>query len=353
MVGAPDPGAVHEFPDAGIHAGEWHPIPERVYDDAKMQMQGFVDMLEAKGIRVDRPVAHARVDTLVSTPDWEQDWTFGCMPPRDILFCLGDEILESTMSARNRWYEYLFYRPLLESYYREDPDFRWEAAPKPRLTDDSYIADYWNDYHHRWSSEVKKARQQSLEFQLTEKEPLFDAADMFRFGKDVFVQRSAVTNALGVDWLRRHFEPRGIRLHEVAFDGPLPWHFDCVIIPLRPGLMVQNPEFSAITPEFNELFRSNDWEIVMAEPPARTKPHPYSFCSTNLAYNVFSLSPRTVCVEAGEGRFMDQLDLLGFDVVPVEFHEVSPFGGGLHCATVDIYREGQCEDYFPKQIEGF
>ena len=25
----------------------------------------------------------------------------------------------------------------------------------------------------------------------------------------------------------------------------------------------------------------------------------------------------------------------------------------MHCAAVDIYREGTCEDNFPKQVEGF
>lgn len=58
-------------------------------------------------------------------------------------------------------------------------------------------------------------------------------------------------------------------------------------------------------------------------------------------------------IEAGEERLMDQLDGLGFDVVPVDFFEVSPFGGGLHCSTVDVYRQGDCVDYFPKQIDGF
>ena len=50
---------------------------------------------------------------------------------------------------------------------------------------------------------------------------------------------------------------------------------------------------------------------------------------------------------------MELLDKNGFDVVPVPFYEVSSFGGGLHCCTADVYREGACEDYFPKQIEGF
>ena len=50
---------------------------------------------------------------------------------------------------------------------------------------------------------------------------------------------------------------------------------------------------------------------------------------------------------------MEQLDGLGLNVIPVEFSDVAVFGGGLHCSTVDIYREGDCEDYLPEQIEGF
>jgi glycine amidinotransferase len=50
---------------------------------------------------------------------------------------------------------------------------------------------------------------------------------------------------------------------------------------------------------------------------------------------------------------MELFDNYGFEVVPVPFYKVSPFGGGLHCCTADVYREGTCEDFFPKQIEGF
>ena len=45
------------------------------------------------------------------------------------------------------------------------------------------------------------------------------------------------------------------------------------------------------------------------------------------------------------------IDGLGLEVIPVPFRDAYPFGGGLHCATADVYREGNCEDYFPKQIE--
>jgi len=44
-------------------------------------------------------------------------------------------------------------------------------------------------------------------------------------------------------------------------------------------------------------------------------------------------------VEAAEVHMMEQLDQYGFEVIPVDFFDVGSFGGGLHCATVDIFRE--------------
>ena len=35
--------------------------------------------------------------------------------------------------------------------------------------------------------------------------------------------------------------------------------------------------------------------------------------------------------------------------VPVPFDQVVPFGGSLHCNTLDIYRESDLADYFPNQ----
>jgi glycine amidinotransferase len=54
-----------------------------------------------------------------------------------------------------------------------------------------------------------------------------------------------------------------------------------------------------------------------------------------------------------EASPLEQFDKLGINVIPVPFWEVSAFGGGLHCATTDVYREGKMEDYIPKQIKGY
>ena len=34
------------------------------------------------------------------------------------------------------------------------------------------------------------------------------------------------------------------------------------------------------------------------------------------------------------------------EVIPVELRDAYAFGGGLHCCTADVYREGDLKDYF-------
>jgi glycine amidinotransferase len=60
-----------------------------------------------------------------------------------------------------------------------------------------------------------------------------------------------------------------------------------------------------------------------------------------------------MCVEAHEERYIEQLTKLGVEVVPIPYDKVFAFGGELHCTTLDVYREGTLEDYFPKQVSGY
>jgi glycine amidinotransferase len=212
---------------------------------------------------------------------------------------------------------------------------------------------YKENFYGIWESlseEEKWKRAEESDWILTEKEPLFDAADIVRFGKDLFVQKSMVTNEAGIDWLRRHYPNH--RVHMVRYRELLPWHMDTTIVPLRPGLVLINPVRTPLEPQ-KELFEKNDWEIIYAPKTVLKEKRPMTFCSLWLNMNLLVLDTNSVFVEASEKPVMELLDKHGFDVIPVPFYEVSPFGGGLHCATADVYREGTFEDYFPNQIEGF
>ena len=349
VIQAPEPAVERDFPEDGFPLGKYGPIPQEMVEKAKAQMDYFVKILEKRGIRVDRPDP-LDFNQVVQTPDWKQETMFGCMPPRDVLLTVGNEILEATMSYRSRWFEYLCYRPLLERYFKEDPNMRWEAAPKPRLTERTYKKDYWKKYRAMTSKERERLIY-DRDFPLTEEEVCFDAADIGRFGKDLLVYNSTVTNKRGIDWLQRHFPNH--RIHVVSFYEDDPMHIDATFVPLRPGLALSNRVRVPLVKEQIELFKKNDWEVVECAPPAHDKKAPLSFCSVWLSMNLLVLDPKTVCVEASETAQMEQLDKLGFEVIPIPFWDVAAFGGGLHCATADVYREGTCEDYFPKQIPGY
>jgi len=349
MVQAPEPATERDWPDHGFPLGTYGPLPKEMEARANEQLDNFARLLESRGIRVDRPTP-LDFSQEVQTPDWTQKSMFGCMPPRDVLLTVGSEILEATMSQRSRWHEYLCYRSLLEQYFKEDPLFKWESAPKPRLTDETYKKDYWR----KWGKKSKEEKEKAIyehDWILTEKEPCFDAADIGRAGKDLFVYNSSVTNKAGIEWLKRHFSNHCI--HTIWFYEENGFHIDATFVLLRPGLALSNPTRIPLTPDMLEFFKKNDWQVVPCAKPALDDYPPLSFCSKWLSMNTLVLDPKTICVDAQEKDQMEQFDKLGFEVIPVEFADVSAFGGGLHCATADVYREGTCQDYFPNQIEGF
>jgi len=351
MVQAPELAVQRDWPNHGFPLNTYGELPKEMEIKANEQIDNFIKILELRGIRVDRPTP-INFNQTVETPDWKQDSMVGCMPPRDVLLTIGNEILEATMSYRSRWHEYLCYRPLLEKYFKEDPNFRWEAAPKPRLDDHSYKKDFMETWN-ALNKEERIERAIKADWILTEAEPLFDAASITRFGKDIFMEHSTVTNLAGLNWLKRHFPNHRVHKALMVDETEWPVHMDATWVPLRPGLVLANRVRPPIEKSMIDLYEKNDWEIIQCAKPAHDKPAILSHCSEWLSMNCIVLDTKTICVNADETAQMEQLYKLGFEVIPIDFYDVSAFGGGLHCVTADVYREGTCEDYFPKQIEGF
>lgn len=364
-VAAPEPGLYSHQPEGGYPIGTYGPYPEDMVAAAQEQMDNFEKILTDRGIIVDRVDVHPAY--LEGRGNGTLDWTMPNMrsasSPRDLFMTVGNEIIEAPGAQRARFWEYLNLRPIFERYFKEDPEFLWTAAPKPRMTDESYVRNYWHKYYNEWDDETKRERMEASEFNLTDIEPMWDAACGMRMGKDLFWYHSHVTNNAGMDWLKRYFSAKGLRVHDIQFgtteDVYYASHIDVIMHPLRPGLIIHNPTRPFVTEEAVELLKKNDWEIVETVGPTydyragldtfgtpRKGPNP-------IFMNTLTLGPNTIAVEAHETKYMEQLDKLGFEVVPVPYQHVVPFGGSLHCTTVDVYREGDLEDYFPNQIEGF
>ena len=328
--------------DSGM-IGSHGPRPIESIEKANLQLENFVKILNSLNITVDRPEP-IDFSQSIQTPDWFNDGMFGCMPPRDVILTVGNEMLEAPMSYRCRWFEYLAYRPLLEKYYKEDKNMRWESAPKPRLTDSSYKSNYLPE---GITEEERYKKIENRDMILTEKEPLFDAAEILRFGKDLFYHNNFTSNLSGLDWLQRHFPNH--RVHQINLPGDLiPTHIDACLTPIKPGLMIINPN-RKLSSEQKEIFDKNKWEIHEAAPSIHNTPPPMCYSSIWLSMNVLIINPKTICVEASEEKMIKQMEGFGMEVIPVPFRDAYAFGGSLHCATTDVYRDGECEDYFPNQ----
>merc|ERR1712137_1195497 len=151
------------------------------------------------------------------------------------------------------------------------------------------------------TKEERFARMKEYKFCVTEKEPIFDAADITRVGKDIFVQKSMTTNDFGIAWLTTHFPE--LRVHPMHFPYDMyPSHIDCTFVPLRPpsagkdGLALINPERPPLRAEY-ELWRRNGWKLLNAPLPAQFDRPAFSQSSYWLSMNLLSLSEKTVVIE--------------------------------------------------------
>lgn len=310
-----------------------HRYPGLLVRPARRQLDEFMRILEEEGVTVRQPDA-VRWRTVFKTPLWRsRGFCSAC--PRDGFLVVGNEIIESPMAWRTRHFEGLAYRRLFQMYF--DRGAHWTAAPRPELADALY------DRHYRPPPAGRPQR-----YVINESEPVFDAADLTRCGRDLFVQRSNVTNAKGIDWLRGHLGDT-YRIHEVETTCPNPMHIDSTFVPLAPGKLMINPAWMR-SESLPPLFKS--WEVRTAPDP---DPLPRgaldlvrwtSMVSKWINLNVLMLDERRVIVEETQGSMIRFLRDWGFETIPCAFMHYTPFGGSFHCATLDVRRRGELQSYF-------
>lgn len=305
--------------------------PRVMVEPAQQELDGFVRLLESLGVTVRRPNA---VDyrKKFGSPEWSsRGFCNSC--PRDSMLVIGDEIIETPMAWPCRYFETHSYREILKDYFRRGA--RWTSAPKPELTDELFDPDF-----------KLPEKGEPLRYILTEFEPVFDAADFVRCGRDLFVTRSNVTNLSGIEWLRRHLGPE-YRIHEVESRCPNPMHIDTTLLPLAPGKLLINPEY--IDPERLPA-PLKSWDILVAPEPDPIKNAKLleitSMCGKWLSMNILMLDEERVICDPHHSNMMRALEGWGFTPIPCPFLHYAAFGGAFHCATLDIRRRGSLESYF-------
>jgi glycine amidinotransferase len=304
--------------------------PERV-DAARRELDEFAHILEEEGVIVRRPEPIPQ-RTTYSTLDWSSTGMYAAMP-RDALLVVGDDIIECPMAWRSRYYESLAYRPLLKEYFRGGA--KWSAGPKPELTDAQFDQDWTDGSSHGGAEDGGSPR-----LVVTEFEPTFDAADFTRVGRDIIAQKSNVTNAFGIEWLRRHLGD-DYRIHVFEFEDTHPMHIDATLVPMAPGKLLINPER---VPKVPDLFK--DWDVMAAPAPVLPDAHPLYMTSKWINMNILMLDEDRVIVERQDEPMIQAMKNFGFTPILCNFRNFNSFGGSFHCATLDVRRRGTLRSYF-------
>jgi N-dimethylarginine dimethylaminohydrolase len=275
------------------------------------------------GITVRRPETWPH-EAKFSTIHWESEGYYNYCP-RDIILVIGDQIIETPNVIRSRALESFSYRSMMVDYLRSGA--KWFSAPKPMLLDSLFEVD------------LNKPTPRN-------DEPAFDAANVLRLGQDLLYLVSGTGNELGGQWLQTILGD-AFRVHffkDVYYGS----HIDSTFAALRPGLVLCNP--GRINDEtLPEIFRQ--WEVIYSPPMENTDRYDADYLAKSIGsnwidMNVLSINPNLVVVDEDQTALIKLLEKHGLDVIRLKLRHSKMLGGGFHCVTLDIRRNGTLQRYF-------
>jgi len=310
------PSAPARMTEATLPERHWpnfranNPFPKEILQEAEVELDQFSAILQREGIEVHR----------ADVVDWLSHGGYTGAMPRDGLLVVGNHVIESIFSWPCRRNEVdLAYGGIL-SQLEQDTSVKVIKAPKPTgretLLDDNPLGP--------WAINNSRA--------------VFDAADFMRLGRTILGQLSHVTNMKGFEYVQATV-PEGYVVELVDVDDEHAMHIDATILPLRPGLLVYNPQrVTEVSLRKHQVLK--DWELCPLPFVPMPREYPPSFMvSPWITLNVLVLDGRKVVVEESDEDFAEWLRELGMEPIPCPFKHVHSIGGSFHCATVDLKRD--------------
>lgn len=284
----------------------------KVYEETHEDLENLSSILQDCGVKVRRPKLLDTTKT-ISNGLWETDqyYTF-C--PRDSVTVIGDLIIESPMSLRSRQYETFCFREDFIEYMNQGA--RWISAPRPRLTDDCYQLE-----------DLSKLT-------LTEKEPVFDAANILKSNNDILYLVSNTGNKLGAKWLQNILGSEyKVHVLENMYSYS---HLDSTIALLREGLCLLNPS-RVNENNMPEFLKS--WDKIWSPPMVDIGYYKVQRASTWIGINLLSVDEKTVIVDNTQKELINELKKYGIESLDCRIRHARTLGGSFHCVTTDIERE--------------
>jgi scyllo-inosamine-4-phosphate amidinotransferase 1 len=162
---------------------------------------------------------------------------------------------------------------------------------------------------------------------------ILDAANVCRLGNNWLYLESASGNKAAYEWLCEQFPEVNIELCNF-YAGV---HIDSTIVPVREGLVLLN---GARVNKDNCPRVFDYWEKIYIEDVVAQDFYQYPYASKWIAMNMLTVDPNTIIVDKHQNKLIKILEQQNFTVIPLELRHSRTLGGGFHCVTLDLVRDG-------------
>ena len=291
------------------------------------ELNQMADLLQQQGIEVYRPVDYTKPVNF-RTPEYESTIS-PANNVRDITLVYNNHIIETPTFVRNRYFENIQLEPLFRKLWQESNfKLKWIRAPHQILTEETMDLEPYTNERNFTTGQYQRPYAMAI-----------DGAQYLRIGKDVIVNITSYNHWLGAKWVESFF-PESKFWYINVVDN----HIDGLINCLRPGTFLVNPNYPNIKDLLPEPFKN--WEFLIPEKSTRKEASGASLASIDgMDVNILSLDSNTVMVKDNSYEVIKLLEKHKFNIIPVQLNHCELFGGGVHCSTLDLSREGSLNEY--------
>jgi len=235
---------------------------------------------------------------------------------RDLLLSVGDMVIECPTPFISRYQEFEAYDVIKQEAMRDG--CRWIAAPRARMENKECV--------------IAGAPAKIL---LTERYPIFDAANVLKFDDKLLYMKSSTANQAGADWLQNVV---GTEFEVITWDKIYAHaHIDSTLISLKKDLILINGSRVDSADRLPKFLRNHRkiWVNEMKE----QKFYKFPYASKWIGMNILSINEETVMIDTIQKNLINQLKAEGFECLQVPLRQSRTLGGGHHCITCDLERE--------------
>ncbi len=287
------------------------PIAEDVVDETEEELTRFVTILMDHNVDVYRPEP---TDWKQSTADYGYVTTgMHSFSSRDLLLSVGNKVIECPTPFISRQHEFKCFDVIKQQAMADG--CVWIAAPRARMEDKEMVI---------VDSKMK----------LTERYPIFDAANVMKINDKLLYLVSGTANKAGAKWLQSVV---GTDYEVVLWEDVYAHaHIDSTLISLDKNKVlvnatrVNNDTLPAFMKDYEKI-----WVDDMEDKPF----YKFPYASKWIGMNILSIDPETVVVDPTFKMLISKLKANKFNVIETPMTHSRTLGGGFHCITCDLERE--------------